>query len=396
MARLLEQREHRQDADADSATRVHPASVRVVGFAPLSAIEHSRHDLRWRLSTSWRAVSLPLLCLALFVTVVLAAAIGTVPISPWHSAAILLNQTHLFQFARTWPLSDESILQLRLPRVVGGVFVGAALGVSGTLFQGLLRNPLADPLLLGTSSGAALGATVAFIMPALFAVDWLGFGLIAALAFVGALGAVSLVYRLATRQGQTPVVTLLLAGVAVSAVLTAVQTLISTLDSGLGLRILGLYVWIAGGIDVQSWSQILVIFALIAIGIVGALLVAPALDAFALGEEMAAHLGLRVERYKLVIVALASLLVAAAVSISGLVGFVGLVAPHLCRLTLGPRHRLLILASALAGALFVVLADLIARTVTAPTELPLGVVTALVGGPFFLSLLRHAGQRYRW
>jgi iron complex transport system permease protein len=344
-----------------------------------------------------RLGALPLLALTLVVSVVLAAAIGAVSIAPATSAAVLLNATHLFHLPRTWSVADEAILlQLRLPRVVGAALVGAALATAGTLFQGLLRNPLADPFLLGTSAGAALGASVAFVVPALFVVSWLGFSLIAILAFAGALGSAALVYTIATRQHRTPVVTLLLSGVAVGAVLTAAQTLVIALQEHSGLRILGLYYWLAGSVDVQNWAQIGVLLPLVAFAIVCGVLLAPALDAFALGEEMAEHLGLPVERVKLLVVALAALLVGAAVSISGLVGFVGLVAPHACRITLGPRHRLLLPASALVGAIFVVLADLLARTLVAPSELPLGVITALVGGPFFLYLLRSAGQAYRW
>ena len=340
---------------------------------------------------------LPLLAVALFGAVVLGTAFGAVALSPFVTAQILLNATHVVHFTQHWPQFDETIiLELRLPGVIGAALVGAALGVSGTLFQGLLRNPLADPLLLGTSAGAALGATIAFVVPALYTLEWFGFSLIAVLAFAGALMAVAVVYRIATRGGQTPIVTLLLAGVAVSAIITAFETLIISLNDQLGLRISALYLWIAGGILVQDWQQVMVVLALVVLGIACALFFAPTLDAFALGEEMAAHLGIRVERGKLLIVAVAALLVAAAVSISGLVGFVGLVAPHLCRIAFGPRHRLLIPAAALTGAIFVVVADLLARTVAAPSVLPLGVVTALVGGPFFLSLLRHAGQYYRW
>ena len=352
---------------------------------------------RWGGRLSWRPAALPLLAAALFVALVLAAAYGAVSISPLTSAAILLNQTHIIHIQPSWPASDEAILLLyRLPRVVGAALVGAALGVAGVLFQGLLRNPLADPLLLGTSSGAALGATVAFLLPAAFTAYWLGFGLVAIFAFAGALLSVGLVYLLATRNRRTPVVTLLLAGVAVGAILTAGQTLLITMNDRLGLRLLSLYRWISGSVNVESWTQAQVVTALVVAGVAASILLAPALDAFALGEEMAGHLGLRVERYKLLIVLVATLLVGAAVSISGIVGFVGLVAPHLCRLTLGPRHRLLVPASAFAGAIFVVLADLLARVVVAPGELPLGVLTALVGGPFFLWLLRAAGSRYRW
>jgi len=234
------------------------------------------------------------------------------------------------------------------------------------------------------------------MLPAAFTAYWLGFGLIALLAFAGALVAVGLVYLLATHNRRTPVVTLLLAGVAVSAVLTAAQTILITMNDRLGLRLVSLYRWISGSVNVESWAQAEVITVLVVAGVVAGFVLAPALDAFALGEDMAGHLGLRVERYKLVIVLVAALLVGAAVSISGIVGFVGLVAPHLCRLTLGPRHRMLVPASCLVGAIFVVVADLLARVLVAPAELPLGVLTALVGGPFFLWLLRAAGSHYRW
>ncbi|HEV7127677.1 MAG TPA: iron ABC transporter permease [Ktedonobacterales bacterium] len=335
-----------------------------------------------------------MLCVALCAAVVSATAIGAVHISAWHTLDILLNQTGIVHLPRTWAPTDEIIVvQLRLPRVLGAALVGAALASAGTLFQALLRNPLADPLLLGTSAGAALGATIAFMLPTIV---WLGFGVVALLAFAGALLAVAAVYALASRHGQTPVVTLLLAGVAVSAVLTAGQTLLIVLDPVLAEHIISLYLWLAGGIAVQSWAQLGAIGLLVAFGLLGAIYLSPTLDTFALGEEIATYLGVRVERQKLAIVGVAALLVAAAVSISGLVGFVGLVAPHACRLVLGPGHRRLVPASALVGATFVVLADALARTLAAPAELPLGVLTALVGGPFFLLLLRHAGQGYRW
>ncbi len=354
--------------------------------------------MRWRGLAAYRAgASLLALALALGVAIVLATATGTIPISPLTTTQILLNQTGLFHFAPSWPVADQIIISLyREPRVIGAALVGMALGLAGTLFQGLLRNPLADPLLLGTSAGASLGATIAFALTTSVTAGWLGFGAVAALAFVGALLAVALVYTLATRGGRTPIITLLLAGVAISAVLTAAQTLIVTLDANLQQRIASLYFWISGAVDVQSWSQIGVVALLVGASLLASLALAPTLDALALGEEMAAHVGLRVERRKLLIVAVAALLVAAAVSISGLVGFVGLVAPHACRIALGPRNRLLVPASALVGAIFVVVADLLARTVAAPTELPLGVLTALIGAPFFLALLRRAGQSYRW
>jgi iron complex transport system permease protein len=353
---------------------------------------------------------LPLLALALVASVLAAAAVGSAHIPPLRIVAIVVDQLlqlqlpllHLplgqvvgLHIPHAWSDTDQSIvLLIRLPRVAGAVLVGAALASSGTLFQALLRNPLADPLLLGTSSGAALGATVAYLVP--FGVVWLGFGLVAALAFLGALLAVALVYGMATRRGQTPVVSLLLAGVAVSALLAASQTLLIVLNPQVTRYIVSLYLWLSGGISVGGWDEVAVVALLVALGIAAAVYLAPTLDAFALGEEMAGYLGVQVERRKLLVVATATLLVAAAVSISGLVGFVGLLAPHACRILLGPRHRLLVPAAALAGAIFVVVADLLARTLAAPTELPLGVLTALVGGPFFLYLLRQAGLHYRW
>ncbi len=337
------------------------------------------------------------LALLLLFALALATLQGTVAIPPLTTLEIVLRHLGLWRQTPHWPATDELILmQVRLPRALGAALVGAALGVAGALFQGLLRNPLADPLLLGTSSGAALGAVVALVITSAVSVAWLGFSLVALLAFVGALLSVAVVYALATRGGRTPVVTLLLAGVAVGAMLTAAQTMLIVLESSLQEHFGLLYFWFSGAIDVESWAQLWIVAALLALGLVVALWLAPTLDAFALGEEMAGHLGVPVERRKLLIVGVAALLVAASVTIGGLVGFVGLVAPHVCRLLLGPRSRPLVAASALGGAAFVSLADLLARTVVAPSELPLGVVTALVGGPFFLWLLRYAGQRYRW
>jgi iron complex transport system permease protein len=341
-------------------------------------------------------VALTALGFGLALSLLMATLQGTVAIPPLTIVEIILRHLGL-PLSPHWSAADSLIImQVRLPRALGAALVGAALGVSGALLQGLLRNPLADPLLLGTSSGAGLGAVVAIVLTASITVDWLGFGLVALLAFAGALLSVALVYALATRGGRTPVVTLLLAGVAVGAMLTAAQTLLIVLEVSLQQRFGALYFWFSGAVSVQSWAQLWVVGALLALGLLAALWVAPTLDAFALGEEMAGSLGVPVERRKLIAVGAAALLVAASVSIGGLIGFVGLVAPHLCRIALGPKSRPLMVASALAGAIFVTLADLLARTVISPSELPLGVLTAVVGGPFFLWLLRYAGQRYRW
>ncbi|MBA2393548.1 MAG: iron chelate uptake ABC transporter family permease subunit, partial [Ktedonobacteraceae bacterium] len=207
---------------------------------------------------------------------------------------------------------------------------------------------------------------------------------------------VLLVYLLARTDGHIPVVTLLLAGVVINAVMVAFQTLILTLSPRSTFGVQALFTWLSGGIAVTSWQPVIIVGIIIVLGIVCALGFPGVLDAFALGEESAAHLGLRVEWYKLFFIALASLITAAAVSISGLIGFVGLVIPHMMRLLLGPGHRLLLPASAFAGAIFLILADLLARVIIAPSVLPVGIFTALVGAPFFLFLLRHNKRSYRW
>ncbi len=346
---------------------------------------------RWRRAV----VVLPFLLVGLGVAVLFATALGSVHIGANEILKLLLNHTGLFHFRQTWNQTDEIIiLQLRLPRVVGAALVGAALAVAGVLFQGLLRNPLADPFLIGTSAGAGLGITVAFLLPT--SVLFLGFGQIAAFAFLGALAAVALVYWLARVGGRTSVISLLLAGFVVSTLMAAIQTLAVDLNTELQLRFRSVLSWQSGGIAVDSWNQVGIVAVVVFLGLAAALGLASTLNALALGEEGAAYLGVQVERQKALLIAVAALLTGASVAIAGLVGFVGLVVPHILRLLLGPGHRLLLPTAALGGALFLVIADLLARVLIAPAQLPLGVLTALAGGPFFLYLLRRSGQDYRW
>lgn len=352
-----------------------------------------------RLQTLPAWVVLPLLMLGLLVALAFGVSFGSTPIPLSTIIRVLLNGTQLFHFARQWDIPTETIIwQLRLPIVVGTALVGAALAVAGTLFQAILRNPLADPFLIGTSSGAAMGATIAFILP-FNAITVYGafFPLTPLFAFIGAIVTIIGVYLLARSGGETPVVTLILAGVVVNAVLVAAQTALLTLapHNEFG-GIEALFIWLSGGISVVNWPPVLIVAGLIVPGIVLAWSLAGVLDAFGLGEESASYLGLHVERYKILIIAVASLVTAAAVSISGLIGFVGLVTPHVMRLLLGPRHRLLLPASAFGGAIFLVLADLLSRVILAPNVLPVGIFTALVGAPFFLLLLKKSKRAYRW
>jgi iron complex transport system permease protein len=224
----------------------------------------------------------------------------------------------------------------------------------------------------------------------------LGFGLVPLGAFVGAVAAMALVVQLAGVGGRLPMVSVLLAGFAISTLLGYTVSLLLVLDNRLQLQQARIYGWLLGGIAVTGWSQLVVVAPIIGLGLLASLALGRSLNAFSLGEEGAARLGVAVERDKRLILLLGSLLTAAAVSVSGLIGFVGLLVPHVMRLLCGPDHRLLLLTSALAGASFLVLADLLARTVLPPAELPVGIVTAFLGGPFFLWLLRRTRKEYQW
>jgi iron complex transport system permease protein len=338
------------------------------------------------------ATVLAALALALLAAVVLAVALGAVAVPPGDIARMALARLAPGRLAVTWTPGDEVIVfTLRLPRVVAAALVGGALAVAGVVFQGLLQNPLADPYIIGTSGGAALGATIALSLPV--QALWFGFGLVPVLAFAGAMVAVLVVYNIARVGARAPVVTLLLAGFATSSMLAAVMSLLM-LVSGATLR--RIILWTMGGLAVTGWSQVAIVAPLVLGAMLVAGLFARDLNAFLLGEEEAAYLGVNVERRKLTLLLLGSLLTGAAVSLSGLVGFVGLVIPHVARLVLGPDHRLLLPASALVGAAFLVLADLLARSLLAPTEIPVGIVTALVGAPFFIYLLRRSKREYRF
>ncbi|HZW29723.1 MAG TPA: iron ABC transporter permease [Isosphaeraceae bacterium] len=329
----------------------------------------------------------------LLAAILLGTTFGSVALPPLALVEIPLNRLGLAHLTPTWTPQDEAILlDLRLPRVIGAALVGLALAATGTLFQGLLRNPLADPYVIGTSGGAALGAVIGLILAG--PVMILGFGAVPLAAFVGALGATALVYRLARVGRRTPAVTLLLAGIAVSTVLTYLVSLLLILNDRLMLNLPRLYGWLLGGVAVSAWIQLAVVGPVILLVTVVSFGLTRSLNAFGLGEEAAERLGIPVERDKLLIIAAGSLLTGAAVTISGLIGFVGLIVPHAMRLIAGPDHRRLLPYSALAGASFLVVADLLARTILAPVELPVGILTAFIGGPYFLYLLRASRREY--
>lgn len=279
------------------------------------------------------------------------------------------------------------LVEIRWPRTLFAALVGAALAVSGALMQGLFRNPLADPGLLGVSGGAALGAAFAIVS----ADRWLALPapvqvfLVPLSAFGSALSTVVLVQRIAQRGGATMVVTLLLAGMALSAIASALTGLLAFLANEQQLR--SIVFWSLGSLAGARWRELLILTPVVAVAVAAAISQRRVLDLMLLGEAEAAHLGADVEALKRRLVLLVAAMVGASVAFAGVVGFVGLVVPHLMRLLLGPSHRTLLPASALAGAGLVLAADIVARTAFAPAELPIGVVTALLGGPFFVGLL---------
>jgi iron complex transport system permease protein len=280
-------------------------------------------------------------------------------------------------------LRSRLLVEWRLPRVVAAGFVGALLGLGGTIYQGVFRNPLAEPYLLGSAGGAALGATVALLVPLAVPQSWL----LPMLAFAGAWGATMLVIGISRVAGAVDAAGLLLAGVAVAAILGALRSflMLALSDETVSLQIV--LSWVLGGIQTPTW-WVLGLLALISLGCLGlTMLLATRLDVLGLGETMALSFGLDVRRFIAVAVLAGSVVVAAAVAFGGLVAFVGLAAPHIARWLVGPLHKPLLPASALVGAIVVTLADAIARAALPPAEIPLGLVTAVAGGPFFILLL---------
>lgn len=333
---------------------------------------------------------LALLALLLTLSVLLNAGMGAVRISPAEVVSILLEHVGVETGVSFEARQEAVLLAIRMPRVVLAVLVGAALVVTGAAMQGLFRNPLADPGLLGVSSGAALAAVTVIVFGGLLQ-GFLGAWLLPAAAFLGGLGVTSFVYTVSTYQGRTEVATMLLAGVAINALAGSGTGLLVFVADDNQLR--DITFWSLGSLGGVTWTSLgaAAPFMLAAILLLPQL--AGGLNAFLLGESEAGHLGVHTQRTKLAVIFLSAAAVGAAVSVSGIIGFVGLVVPHLIRLAIGPDHRVLLPASVLLGASLLLLADLFARTVVIPAELPIGIVTSLVGGPFFLWLLLRGRQR---
>ena len=324
------------------------------------------------------------LAAALAVAIVAGVAFGAVQVAPGDVVSAVARALA----GHREGLADALIIDLRLPRVLLAALVGGSLALAGVLYQALFKNPLADPYILGVSSGAGLGATLAL--------SALGTGYVARAvgvpvgAFLGAALTMVLVVRLASRRGRLDPTSLLLAGIAVSYTLSALTSFVLVFDRE---SMTSVVFWMMGGLQNRSWEHVGMLAVMFAVGAVVPVLYHRELDLMLLGDERAGQLGVSVERFKMLALGSASLVVAGAVSVSGLIGFVGLMTPHMVRLVLGPRHRLLLPASVLAGAIVLVVSDLLARIVLAPVEIPVGIVTALAGGPFFIWLLVRKERR---
>jgi iron complex transport system permease protein len=324
----------------------------------------------------------------LLAAVVVALGSGAVRIAPSNVVAILLGHAGLGDGGSGGPTADAVLWSIRLPRVLLAVGVGAGLAVAGAALQGIFRNPLADPQLIGISSGAAAGSAIGvLLLEAAIGGTAAPIG-----AFAGGLAAGAAVYSLARHRGRTEVVTLILAGIAVAAVGGALAGFLSVIadDPRLGSPLF----YSLGGLGVATWRLVGVTLPIVAIGLLFLPREARRLDLILLGEREAAHLGVDVEALRRRVLLLVTLTVGATVAAAGVIGFVGLLVPHAIRLVAGPGHRVLLPASALGGALLVVGADTVARTVALPLEIPVGLLTALAGGPLFLWLLRRTRHEH--
>ncbi|MDI6794392.1 MAG: iron chelate uptake ABC transporter family permease subunit [bacterium] len=326
-----------------------------------------------------------------------AACLITIMIGPVFIHPLLVVKIGLSKFSGSliqpdWSSIQETIVvDIRTPRVILAVLVGMGLAIAGAAMQGLFRNPMAEPYVLGMSSGAACGAALAIV---------LGVGKIfgslsiPGLAFIGATTTIFVVYNIARTEGRVPIETLLLAGIAVGFFLHAVVSFLKIIASHEALR--DVVLWLMGSFALATWGDVKMVIAPILLGVGLLYLFSRELNVLQFGEETAMHLGMEVETVKRILLVASALVTAVAVSVSGIIGFVGLVIPHVVRLIIGPDHRILLPASALCGGIFLVLCDVLARTVVQPTEIPIGIITAAIGAPYFVYLLRRRKKAISW
>jgi iron complex transport system permease protein len=338
---------------------------------------------------------IPGLVLLLVFAVMTAVCVGAVSISPSQLGAILMHSVGLPVWQSIDPQQEAVLLAIRLPRVCLGMLLGAGLSMAGGTMQGLFRNPLADPALLGISSGASLFAVITIMLgSSLFGglSAWLGLYSMSLMAFAGACLTTGLVFYLSRVAGKPVVTTMLLAGIAINALANALMGLMIATATDVQLRTVTF--WSLGSLGGATWEVVLVVLPLVMVPLLLLPRLAKSLNLFALGESQAAHLGVNVAVLKRQLIVLTTLVVGASVAAAGMIGFMGLLIPHLIRLIAGPDHRRLLIGSAIGGAAVLTLADTLARTLVAPAELPIGILTALLGTPVFLWILMK--EKSKW
>lgn len=339
-------------------------------------------------------IYLGVLILALIVAFPISIAVGPMNITAADAFSSLANAIGL-QVAEVKQQTEIIIEKIRMPRAIMSILVGAALAVSGAAIQGLFRNPLADPGLIGVSGGAAFAAVGMIVLgngPLLFLKDVLDPYSLVVAAFLGGFLTTLLVARIATNKFGTSIVTMLLAGLAINIVTGAGIGIFTYMADDMQLRTLTF--WSMGSLGGATWESVFAAGSLIIIALILIPAKAKSLNALLLGESEARHLGVNVTKVKREIIVLSALAVGAAVAVSGMIGFVGLIVPHIIRMSLGPDHRYLLPASAILGGLFLLCADMISRTIIAPAELPIGLITSIIGGPFFIALIMFRAKRF--
>lgn len=347
-----------------------------------AVVEHQRAGIR---AVAGRIGLLGGLTIALLVSLVYAAGHGQLDVPPSEVLGSLMHRIGLdIGPMPHHPQGENTLWQVRFPRVVMAALAGACLATAGALMQGVFGNPLAEPGVVGVSAGAAVAAATAIVFELTFAGTWT----VAICAFVGGLVTTTLVYVMSRDGGRTEVVTLVLTGIAINAMTSAGLAFLMFLGDTQARE--EIVFWTLGSLNGSRWEYVGVVLPMAVVGIAAAMFLAPKLDLLSLGDRAARHVGVDVERLRMSTIVVVAVLTAAAVAFCGIISFIGLIVPHLIRMVAGPGHRLLVPASALGGAVLLVLADLWARTLVAYADLPIGMLTALVGGPFFFWLIRRA------